>query len=291
MGIKQFPISITKGNLGDVGTKSHIGEILIKYYEETKKLGLKISGLYFNMNPLLLVTDLDLIKRILIKDFDHFPNHDQFINEEDEPISAHLFNLKDERWRKMRNYISPVFTSCKLKNLFASIDGVADEMLSLIDAEISLCGHIDAKKVMSRFATDAIGIAAFGLECNSIHDEHADFSKMAQKVFSIQPSRIENFIMEKMPYIAKKLHLKYFTSEIEEFYINTVKNLIQHRIDNADEVRKDFIHFMVELYQKGELEIEQITAHSFLFFLGYVFFVQLYANMIRLYFISIISNF
>lgn len=268
MGVKQFPISISKGNLGDVGTKSHIGEMLIKYYAETKNLGLKMSGLYFNMNPLLLVTDLDLIKRILIKDFDYFPNHDQYINEEDEPISAHLFNLKDERWRKMRNYISPVFTSSKLKNLFGSIDRIADEMLSLIDTEVSLYGHIDSKKIMSRFATDAIGIAAFGLECKSIHDEQSDFSKMAQMVFSIQPSRIENFIMEKMPYIAKKFHLKYLTNEIGEFYLNTVKNLIQYRIDNADEVRKDFIHFMVELYQEGKLEIEQVTAHSFLFFLG-----------------------
>lgn len=38
------------------------------------------------MMPILMIKDLDLIKQLTIKDFDHFANRRPFVSEENEPI-------------------------------------------------------------------------------------------------------------------------------------------------------------------------------------------------------------
>lgn len=269
LGVTQFPFGLKKGNLGDVGTKIHLGQFIADYYYRTKQLGLKFSGLYFNTTPELLVTDLDLIRQILIKDFEYFPNHGLYVNEADEPISAHLFNLSDDRWKSMRTKISPVFTLGKLKMLFGTVSDVTDKMLSIIDDKINLSGQIDAKNTMISFATDTIGSIAFGLECNALRDEDSEFLRMSKRVFAIRRSRLEEFMRDRLPYLAKKLHVKCLPDDVSHFYCEIVRKTILYRIDNPHEKRDDFLRVMVELYQQGIITMDQASAQCFLFFLGY----------------------
>lgn len=271
LGVTQFPFALKKGNLGDVGTKIHLGQFFADYYYRTKQLGLKFSGLYFNTTPELLVTDLDLIRQILIKDFDYFPNHGKYVNEADEPINAHLFNLSDDRWKNMRNKISPVFTSGKLKMMFGTVSDVTDKMLSVIDDEISLSGQIDVKKTMNSFTTDTIGSIAFGLECNALRDEDSEFLRMTKRVFAIRRSRLGRFLRDKVPELAKKLHVKSLPDDISHFYYEIVRKTILYRIENPHENREDFLKVMVELYQQGNITMDQASAQCYLFFLGYDF--------------------
>lgn len=49
------------------------------------------------MMPILLIKDLDLIKQLTIKDFDHFTNRRPFVTEENEPIfGKNLISLQGE---------------------------------------------------------------------------------------------------------------------------------------------------------------------------------------------------
>lgn len=90
-------------------------DIGLQYYESYfhfKKRGLKHGGTYLFFLPHYIPVDLDIIKRILIADFDNFVNRGLFeIPPKEDDISAHLFNLKDHRWRVLRNKLSPTFTS------------------------------------------------------------------------------------------------------------------------------------------------------------------------------------
>lgn len=52
-------------------------------------------GKYEFMRPVLIVHDLDLVKRITVKDFEHFIDHRSFVSEDVEPLFArNLVSLK-----------------------------------------------------------------------------------------------------------------------------------------------------------------------------------------------------
>lgn len=88
-----------------------IGDMLTEFYNEFKLRGVIGGGMYLSVHPIFIPVDLELIKNIVQKDFDHFVNHGFYVNEEDDPLSGHLFSLEDERWKYLRAKLTPTFTS------------------------------------------------------------------------------------------------------------------------------------------------------------------------------------
>lgn len=55
----------------------------------------RFYGAFQLMKPLLQVRDIELIKKITVKDFEHFLDHNTFIKEEYDPLfGRNLFSLK-----------------------------------------------------------------------------------------------------------------------------------------------------------------------------------------------------
>ena len=94
-GIPQDEPSLLLGNLDGVGTKIHFTMNIQRIYEKFKN-GNKVIGWYLMQSPRLLAVDLDLIKNILIKDFNHFSDRGVFNDSEVDPLSAHLFALEGD---------------------------------------------------------------------------------------------------------------------------------------------------------------------------------------------------
>ena len=85
-------------------------------YRSTKE---PVVGIYLLSRPALLVRDLDLIKRILVTDFNQFSNRAL----EADPIhdrlgSQNLFMIRNPLWKEIRAMISPVYSSSKLKQMY-----------------------------------------------------------------------------------------------------------------------------------------------------------------------------
>jgi cytochrome P450 family 9 len=63
-----------------------------------KLKGHKYGGLYHLMHPILMIRDPELIKMVTMKDFDHFLNRQDMIDNDAEPIFGKaLLNLKGEQ--------------------------------------------------------------------------------------------------------------------------------------------------------------------------------------------------
>lgn len=100
------------GNTKDLLSKKiSVGDQFAKLYRELKRKGWKHGGAFSFFRPVYIPVDLDLIKNIMVSDFDHFVNHGVYFNEEINPLSGHLFNLEDQKWKRMRNKVTPSFTS------------------------------------------------------------------------------------------------------------------------------------------------------------------------------------
>lgn len=81
--------------------------------------------------PTLVINDLEIAKRIMIKDFDHFVDR-RSLDLAEEPnkyLKSMLTSMTGDKWKAMRSTISPVFTSGKLKGIVPRIDKVSDSYL------------------------------------------------------------------------------------------------------------------------------------------------------------------
>ncbi|VEN42421.1 unnamed protein product [Callosobruchus maculatus] len=219
--------------------------------------------------PALVVVDIELVKRILQVDFQHFWGHGAFINDKDN-LSFHLFNLEGPRWKRDRAKLSPTFTSGKMKMMFQLIVSCTDELTKVLD-ETSLKNPVDIKDIMSRFTTDVIGSCAFGIECNSLKDPNDDFRKYGRKV--TDQLNVEGTVRQFIPLFVPHslLHLINFHCQnrsIGSFYNRMVKATVNYRKDN-NVVRKDFMQLLIELTEgEDPLSIDDIVAECFLFFVA-----------------------
>jgi cytochrome P450 family 6 len=72
-------------------------------------------GLFAFDRPILVVFDLDIIKKILVKDSQLFTNRNLTVDEGKDPLSyKNIFGLKGQKWRHMRTNLTPTFTSGKM---------------------------------------------------------------------------------------------------------------------------------------------------------------------------------
>lgn len=268
LGVHQFPIDSLRGNMKGVGKTRHFRDFAQEYYIKTKNLGLKFSGLYFLVKPTLMITDLDMIKNILVKDFNNFPNRGSYFNEKDDPLSAHLFNIEDDPWRNLRHKLTPAFTSGKLKMMFETISEVADRLLVAIDKQLESTGQLEVKDTLARFTTDVIGTTAFGLECNSLNDKDSKFYEMGTAKVNTPVSLIRRFVMGSFRELARYFHVKNNTDETIDFYMGITKETVEYREKNPSVTQQDFMKILVDMKKQNLLTVEQIAAQSFIFFLA-----------------------
>lgn len=88
-GFVQVPVEFPFGSLKGIGTKvaSCIG--FDGYYKSFKGRA-EAVGIYFFFSPVLMVTDIELLKNIYIRDFASFHDRGIYFNKEDDPLSANL---------------------------------------------------------------------------------------------------------------------------------------------------------------------------------------------------------
>lgn len=102
------------GNFYEVCTlKKVMGEFIANLYHQANG---PFFGIFLFDRPCLIVKSPELIKSILVKDFDYFKDRTILINAKADPLAAHfLFSIKNPEWKFIRTKLTPVFTSGKLK--------------------------------------------------------------------------------------------------------------------------------------------------------------------------------
>uniref|UniRef100_A0A1B0B4H8 Cytochrome P450 n=1 Tax=Glossina palpalis gambiensis TaxID=67801 RepID=A0A1B0B4H8_9MUSC len=285
MGVPHEKPLFFLGNMKGVGYTYHWTEINRRVYTKFKDSS-PIAGLYIFLTKAVIVMDLDLIKNILIKDFQYFSDRGIFHNERDDPLTGNLLFLDGDAWRVLRQKISPVFTSGKVKFMFSTIVKVAERLEQACDNIVTKGeNEVETKDLCARFTTDVIGECGFGIECNSLEEPRAEFREMGRNVFERpRHSMLIQTFMFTNPDLARQLRMKHFRNDTSEFFMRVVKETIKLRQDNQIK-RNDFMDLLIELMEKREkllkqgqliedddmasgLTYEQVCAQAMVFFLA-----------------------
>ncbi|EDV35648.1 uncharacterized protein Dana_GF12365 [Drosophila ananassae] len=284
-GVPNEPPLPLIGNMKGLAKKYHLRDIIQRFYEQFKGKS-PIAGLFMFFKPTAMIMDLDLIKQVLIKDFHHFQDRGLFNNPEDDPLTGHLLNLQGEEWKAMRQKLTPVFTSGKIKQMSEVVVEVAHHLVDTMDKEVTHAavddGDIEIKEICARYTTDVIGTCAFGLECYSLKDPQAEFRKKGRMILETprHSMLVQLFILTNGK-LAKQLRMKVLPDELTEFFLSAVKSTVEYRLKNNIK-RNDFMDQLIQLRaedqeaaKKGKgidlshgLTIEQMAAQAFVFFVA-----------------------
>jgi cytochrome P450 family 6 len=121
------------GNLKECALlKTSIGEQLQKIYNEHSYK--PYVGIFSFDKPSLLIRDPEIVKNILVRDFQTFMDRILSVDERFDPIfGIHLSVLKGQLWRHLRTNLTPVFTSRKIKMMFCLVDTCGKELADCLE--------------------------------------------------------------------------------------------------------------------------------------------------------------
>lgn len=222
-----------------------------------------------------MITDAELIKRITIKDFDHFANHDQNFDAIDRVFSKSLFSLHNQQWREMRTILSPVFTSSKMKMMFGLLSNhLADFMTHFKRKAVD---DIDVYDIFSRFTADGISTAALGFEGDCVKNENSEIFKIVKQSledFTNFRSVLKFLLMSIAPQIYKASGFQLINKKVIDFVRHVTIDTMSDRERNNIS-RPDVIQLLLEVRKgKGQLkskdkeeeinddELQNFSAHT-----------------------------
>ncbi|XP_018305116.1 uncharacterized protein [Mycetomoellerius zeteki] len=264
------PLPLFGSTISMVFRRISFFDFLLKIYNFNPNA--KYFGLYFTTTPVFLLRDLELIKTVLVKNFEVFPDRRGFADFNNPLFEKNLFSLHGEKWRNVRNLLSPSFTSSKMKMMFTLMSECAVDFAKFLSTSPTDKGDINMKDVCSRYTTDVIATCAFGIKVNSMKDPTNKFYVYGKEASNFRGviRGIKFFFLGTFPKLGRILNLKVMNDYVSDFFKDIIRTTIATR-DAEHITRPDMLQLMMDIRGKEgrrELDIDDMTAQAFIFFLG-----------------------
>ncbi|KXJ79844.1 hypothetical protein RP20_CCG027717 [Aedes albopictus] len=223
----------------------------------------KIFGMFSMADPIYMIRDPAMLKRIAVKDFDHFVDHTGLGGdaEYDNPhmlVLNTLVSLRGNKWRDMRATLSPAFTGSKMRQMFTLIAECGERMADFYRGECKRDGgsaaEVELKEMFSRFTNDVIATTAFGIEVDSFRQPENAIFTLGKAV--MQPGGLLNILKGIgyifFPKLMVKMNVDFLSKEHDQFFRQTVLETMRTRQQN-NIFRPDMIDLLIQA-KKGNLK-------------------------------------
>nr|WCC58058.1 cytochrome P450 [Pharsalia antennata] len=250
------------GNMWPVlSMKLTIGEWLRGLYNTTDA---PYFGIFLFDEPCLVIKSPELIKHILIKDFNYFYDR-TVLASKNELTSNMLFWQKNPDWKSIRTKMTPVFSSGKLKGMFSSINEVGMDLNRYIRKNV---GQLESKEIFAKFATDVIAKCAFAIKAGSFEEENPEFRKVGRAFFEFN---WRNGIIQSSYFFRQKwasaLQLNFFEKWATEYLNNVFSFTISNRAE-SNMKGHDLVDILVEMRKNKDLDGDAVVAQAVQFFIA-----------------------
>lgn len=256
-----------------------------------KKYG-DVVGVYMGHSPMLLVSNPETIKEIMVKDFSRTPNRPKTFIPRNE-MAHTLINTDGDHWRFLRNTLLPTFSSGKMRMLEPLFKAKYEQLLDNLKERSKTGEPVEFKDVFGAYTLDVIASTGFGVDIDSQKNPDSEFVKNAKKFFNItfNPLLLMILMFPKIDALFDLLGISPLNRRnIMEFFRSVASQAVTFRKEDSSS-RKDLLQLMLnahhdtdvnedqeaQSYEKGAdkwkqrgLTMDEVLGHSILFMLvGY----------------------
>lgn len=234
----------------------------------------RVFGSYDGVVPVLVCCEPEVLKDVLIRGFEHFPD----MLTSNHPIqSLSLGEANGKRWRDMRTLINPTFTSGKLKNMHSIMKYMIGDLLKHMDGKIA-AGHpvFECMSLFGNYSLDVLVKVAFSMDCNS-NEAATDNAivKNVKRFFTIDHSKL--FLEQTLPsFVQKMIGFTFANTEAVETLVREATVIRDKRVTDLKNNKKftDLLQSMIDAERVGKdgkvdkLTDKEIIANIFVFLLA-----------------------
>ena len=242
-----------------------------------KKYG-NMWGFYDGRQPVLAITDPEMIKTVLVKEcYSVFTNR-RFLGPVGLMKNA-ISVAEDENWKRMRTLLSPTFTSGKLKQMFPIISHYGDVLVRNLRKEAEKGKPISLKDIFGAYSMDVITSTSFGVNIDSLNNPQDPFVENIKKLlrFSfLDPFIISIILFPCLNTVFEALNIFIFPKHITDFFTKSVQRMKENRLHDKQKHRVDFLQLMINSQNSKETDSHkamsdlELVAQSIIFiFAGY----------------------
>ncbi|CAG2172266.1 unnamed protein product [Oppiella nova] len=212
-----------------------------------KKYG-KIFGLYISAKPWLTVADPQLIKQILVKDFNSFRNR-QPRARPNGLLIKNMVRARDDDWKRVRAIATLTFTPGKLRKMYGLINHCCKDFIDSLDKDVSNgMNEVELKQLMGAYTMDVIASCAFATKTNAYADPYNPFTTKANNCLLFPFGKVNTGIYRRT--------LNTGASE-SDFFIDISRSLIQKRKKN-NEKHNDFLQLLMDA-ERSDGDIQEAS--------------------------------
>uniref|UniRef100_H0W987 unspecific monooxygenase n=1 Tax=Cavia porcellus TaxID=10141 RepID=H0W987_CAVPO len=221
----------------------------------------KMWGIYDGRQPLLAITDPEMIKTVLVKEcYSTFTNRRTFgpVGFMDKAISI----AEDEEWKRIRTTMSPTFTNVPI------IEQYGDVLVN------TFYGNI-----LGAYSMDVITGTSFGVNTDSLNKPQNSFVEKAKKLVRfnfLDPVILSVVMFSFLTPLYEMLNITIFPNDSMTFFKDFVIRTKGNRLESNQKHRMDFLQRMIESQNSKDSESHkamsdlEIAAQSIIFiFAGY----------------------
>ncbi|NXW15724.1 CP3A9 protein, partial [Circaetus pectoralis] len=242
----------------------------------------EVWGIYDGRQPVLAITDPQIIKSVLVKEC-----YSTFTNRRHVELAGVLNNAislaEDEQWKRIRTVLSPTFTSGKLKEMFPIMKHYGEVLVKNVQKRVEKDNAVSVKDIFGSYSMDVVTSTSFGVNIDSMNNPKDPFVRKMKKLVKFDffdPLFILIFVFPFVIPLLAKMNVSFFPRNAVDFFMRSLSKIKQDREKEAHKGRVDFLQLMIESQKSTShksneanhsyktLTDSEILSQAFIFILG-----------------------
>lgn len=228
----------------------------------------KVFGLYELKRPMLVVLDPDMLKTILVKE-----SFNYFTNRRDLYLKGELYDAvafaQDDHWRRIRNAVTPSFTSGRIKEMFNIIKSYSHKLADSLKAKVHSNEVVAIKDFFAAYSMDAMASCVISVDTQTLKNPSSPLIAHARELFRIPiPTFLFSGFFPVFLPVMKLLGVSFFSNSATAFFKSFVERVREKDSDVSCQKHRDIFqqlsHCRVTSTNKENKLINGLTDHEIL---------------------------